>query len=95
MTHLYFGKKRRKKKKGEEKCLLKPNHHHCAHARHQQKKVSITLLMPPTDIVDSLERASHEPTTFLIIFILIKRPNCPVSNLLITKKINMKRKKSL
>jgi hypothetical protein len=30
-----------------------------------------------------------------MIFILIKRSNCPVSNLLITKKINMKRKKSL
>jgi hypothetical protein len=94
-TFIFWQKKKKKKEKGEEKCLLKPNHHHCAHAQHQQKKVSMTLLMPPTDVVDSLERASHEPITFLIIFILIKRSNCPVSNLLITKKKSIWKEKKV
>jgi len=44
-------------------------------------------------IVDSLARSSHEPTTFLIIFILIKRSNCPFSNLLITTTKNQYEKK--
>jgi len=49
------------------------------------------------DIVDSLARSSHEPTMFLIIFILIKRSNCPFSNLLITTTKNQyeKKKKSM
>ena len=92
-TFIFWQKKKKKKEKGEEKCLLKPNYHHCTHARHQQKKDSMTLLIPPTDVVDSLERVSHEPTTFLIIFILIKKPNCPFSNLLITKKNQYEKKK--